>query len=98
MTITTDELQKIAALAYLEASPEEMTCLFHDIHAIMNYIEQLRQVETEHVEPLFHPLELPQRLRHDTMNESSHIEALAKVAPYFQDNLYLVPKVIDTGK
>lgn len=98
MPTTEQDLQKIAALAYLEIDTTSAQQLSQDVSAIMDLVDQLRQIDTTGVAPLFHPLDLQQRLREDHVLESNSVEQLANIAPLFTDNLYLVPKVIDSGK
>lgn len=98
MTVSTKELKKIAHLAYLDADPEHSSQLSEEISSIMNFVEQLRAVNTHHIAPLFHPFDLHQRLRSDEVTEEECLSELEAIAPLFEDNLYLVPKVIDSGK
>lgn len=93
MSTTDDELKKIAELAHLETTAN----LEHDVCAIMDYVDQLRQINTRDVTPLLNPLDLHQRLRTDDANEDNCLAELAEIAPLFVDNLYLVPKVINKG-
>ena len=92
------ELKKIADLAYLEMDTASTQQLSQDVRSIMAFVEQLRQVNTTDVTPLFHPLDLQQRLRRDEVREENCVTQLEKIAPLFTNNLYLVPKVIDSGK
>ena len=95
------ELKKIATLAtlaYIETDADSTLQFATDVSAIMNFVEQLLEVNTDGVAPLLHPLNIHQRLRTDTITEGNCVEGLAKIAPVFADNLYLVPKVIDSGK
>ena len=92
------ELKKIAALAHLDIDLSAAKQLTHDLSAIMHFVEQLSQINTAHVAPLFNPLDLYQRLRVDEARVPDHVHELAKIAPLFADGLYLVPKVIDSGK
>jgi aspartyl-tRNA(Asn)/glutamyl-tRNA(Gln) amidotransferase subunit C len=98
MTISTKDLEKIARLAYLDIDSEHSSKLTQEISAIMDFVEQLRSVETSEVAPLFHPFALHQRLRTDEVTEADCIAELEAIAPMFEDNLYLVPKVIESGK
>lgn len=92
-----DDLKNIADLAYIELDQATAIQLTHDLDAIMKFVEQLRAVDTTHVDPLLHPLDLTQRLRPDQVTEANHSEQLGTIAPLFEDNLYLVPKIIDIG-
>lgn len=98
MTLSCQELQTIATLAYIDVTPHDSETLAKDVSAIMDFIEQLRGINTEGVTPLLHPLELQQRLRSDEVTETNHIEALAKLTPFFSDNVYLVPNIMDKGQ
>ncbi len=98
MAIQENELDKIAALASIGMSADSKTQLAHDVGAIMDFVEQLRSVDTHGIAPLHHPLDQHQRLRVDQVSEDNQVAQLENIAPLFTDNLYLVPKVIDIGK
>ncbi len=98
MPTSKQELRKIAALAYLETEASTTEQLTQDVSAIMAFVEQLRKVDTTGVTPLSHPLDLHQRVREDEAQTGNCVAQLEKIAPLFTDNLYLVPKVIDSGK
>ncbi|MBA2648533.1 MAG: Asp-tRNA(Asn)/Glu-tRNA(Gln) amidotransferase subunit GatC [Legionella sp.] len=93
MSISPEALEKIARLAYLDT--EHSTRLPKEINAIMDFVEQLRSVDTTGVAPLFHPLELHQRLRPDVVTQADCLQQLKDIAPHFEDNHYLVPTVLE---
>ncbi|MDI9819289.1 MULTISPECIES: Asp-tRNA(Asn)/Glu-tRNA(Gln) amidotransferase subunit GatC [unclassified Legionella] len=97
-TITESDLQTLEQLAALATEPEHNIQLAEEITAIMNFVEQLREVNTTDIAPLFHPLDLHQRLRVDEVNEQDCRAQLAEIAPLFENDLYLVPEVIDSGQ
>ena len=98
MITSEHELEKIAALACIETDANSAKQFAQDVNAIMDFVAQLRTIDTNDVAPLFHPLDLNQRLRSDVIQETPCTTALAKTAPLFENDLYLVPKVIETGK
>jgi aspartyl-tRNA(Asn)/glutamyl-tRNA(Gln) amidotransferase subunit C len=98
MTISAQDLEKISGLAYLDTDIEHSPKLIQDINAIMNFVDQLRSINTQEVTPLSHPLALYQRLRSDIPTEKNCSVELEALAPMFADDLYLVPQVIDQGK
>ncbi|ARB93868.1 Asp-tRNA(Asn)/Glu-tRNA(Gln) amidotransferase subunit GatC [Legionella longbeachae] len=98
MTISVKELEKISKLAYLDTDIEHSPKLIEDINAIMNFVDQLRAINTHGVEPLFHPLALNQYLRPDVVTEETCVTELAALAPKFENELYLVPQVIEQSK
>ncbi len=97
MALSEKDLEKIAHLAYLDFKSEG-DHFVNDINSIMDFVEQLRKIDTGQVAPLFHPLDLPQRLRADEITEKDCSATLAEIAPAFADGCYLVPKVIDSGQ
>jgi aspartyl-tRNA(Asn)/glutamyl-tRNA(Gln) amidotransferase subunit C len=98
MTLLASDLEKIARLACLDTASEHTAQLNEEINSIMDFVEHLRSVDTAGVAPLFHPLALYQRLRTDEITEEECIAELEAIAPLFEDQLYLVPKVIESGK
>lgn len=98
MLTTENDLKKIAQLAYLDIDDESTHQLAQDVGSIMDYVDQLRQVNTQSIPPLLHPLDLHQRLRPDVVTEENHLNDLAKIAPEFNEDLYLVPQIIEDGK
>lgn len=70
--------------------------LTNDLSAIMAFVDQLRQIDTTHIIPLAHPLNLHQNLRQDEVQSDNCVDQLKAIAPLFIDQLYMVPKVIPT--
>ncbi|KGP63898.1 glutamyl-tRNA amidotransferase [Legionella norrlandica] len=98
MTISAKDLEDISKLAYLNEDAEHSAKLTQEISAIMDFVDQLKAIDTSDVTPLFHPLALTQRLRPDEVTEAECLAELEAMAPLFEDNLYLVPKVISSDK
>lgn len=98
MTITPEDLDQIARLAYLETTPESAPDLAKEISSIMDFVEQLRTIDTTGIEPLYHACENQQSTREDIVTEGSCVQQLGAIAPQFADDFYLVPKVLDAGK
>lgn len=98
MTLSSVDIEKIARLASLDTSSDQSSKLNDEVNSIMNFIEQLRSIDTASVHPLFHPLAQHQRLRTDEITEEECIKELEAIAPLFEEDLYLVPKVIESEK
>lgn len=94
MTLSPEEFETLSDLAYLEK--EDCTSLACDIEAIMDFVEQLKTANTTNILPLFHPFDLHQRLRPDVVTEEECIAELKAIAPHFEEDLYLVPKVLES--
>ena len=98
MAISPKELKHIAHLAYLNFTEDQTPKLIQEINEIMDFVDQLSSVDTHDVQPLFHPLAMHQGLRADKVTEADCLAELEALAPMFEDNLYLVPQVIEQSK
>jgi aspartyl-tRNA(Asn)/glutamyl-tRNA(Gln) amidotransferase subunit C len=95
MSLTAGQVRWVAQLARLELSEADLETMTRQLRAILEYIEQLRQVDTEGVEPLAHPLPVHNVFRADEPAASLPVaEALAN-APQQRDGFYVVPAVLD---
>jgi aspartyl-tRNA(Asn)/glutamyl-tRNA(Gln) amidotransferase subunit C len=95
MSLSTDEVEKIAHLARLAISPAEGESLSRDLSNILDLVAQMAAVDTDAVTPMAHPLEMHQRLRPDQVTEENRRELYMSNAPQAEDGLFLVPKVIE---
>ncbi len=95
MSLTTEDVEKIAHLARLAIGPEEGEALSHDLSNILDLVAQMEAADTADVTPMAHPLEMNQRLRPDRVTESNQRERYMSNAPLAEDGLFLVPKVIE---
>lgn len=95
MTLSIDDVKKIAHLARLNMSEKDLTLYQTQLSNILQFVEQMNQVDTSHIEPISHALDIAQRLRPDVISEKDQREAFQKIAPEVQAGLYLVPKVIE---
>jgi aspartyl-tRNA(Asn)/glutamyl-tRNA(Gln) amidotransferase subunit C len=99
MSLSPQDIARIANLARLEISPSESARLLVQTNDFFNIVEKMRAVETRGIEPMAHPLETIQtmslRLREDKATELNQREANQKTAPAVENGLFLVPKVIE---
>jgi aspartyl-tRNA(Asn)/glutamyl-tRNA(Gln) amidotransferase subunit C len=99
MSLTSDDIARIANLARLALQPEEGERMLTQINGFFDMVEQIRAVDTTGVEPLAHPMatiqEISLRLRDDVASEPDNREANQRNAPAVERGLFLVPKVIE---
>ncbi len=89
-------LSHIATLARLKLSDTELSALNEDLTNILQLFNTLQTINTDNIEPMAHPLELPQRLRNDEVTEVDQHQIFQAIAPSVENDLYLVPKVIES--
>lgn len=95
MSIEQDEIGKIAELARIRISGEEMGQVTERIAEILQMMDQLQAVDTTTVEPMANPLDAIQQLRPDVVTQTNRRDAFQAIAPAVENGLYLVPKVIE---
>lgn len=95
MSLTTEQVRWVAHLARLEVSDAELTALTRQLSAILDYVNQLQQVNTDNVEPLAHPLPVQNVFRADEPTPSLPVEAALANAPDRRGNYYGVPAVLE---
>lgn len=95
MTISREDIEKVAVLARIRLDEEQIPALEKDLGNILSLVDQLSAADTDNVEPLAHPLDAVQRLRADEVSETNQREAFQAIAPATENGLYLVPRVIE---
>ncbi len=95
MSLARDDVEKIAHLARLAVSEDELDSVAAGLSDILQMVEQMSAVDTEGVTPMAHPLHMVQPLRPDRVSEENQRELFQSIAPQTEDGLYLVPKVIE---
>lgn len=95
MSLTPEQVKKIAHLARLNLTESEMALYGPQLSRILDFIEHMNQMDTSQVEPLAHPLDATQRLRADKVTEPNLRNKFQQIAPQVEAGLYLVPKVIE---
>jgi aspartyl-tRNA(Asn)/glutamyl-tRNA(Gln) amidotransferase subunit C len=96
MSLTRQDVEKIAHLARLSITEQEMPVYVASLSSIVNIVDELSNIRTDEVEPMAHPLDgQRQRLRPDVVCETDHHEKYQRNAPNVQSGLYVVPRVIE---
>ena len=95
MSLQREDVEKIAHLARLAIDPTDVPEYTRNLSSILDFVDQMEQVDTSGIEPLAHPLEVSQRLRADGVSEVVDRERFQQIAPQVEEGLYLVPKVIE---
>ncbi len=95
MSLSRADVEKIAHLARLELSEQEIEVMTKRLTEILALVEQMNAVDTTGVAPMAHPQEGGLRLREDVITEGEERDKFQRVAPAGEAGLYLVPKVLD---
>ena len=95
MSISPEEVLKIANLARLQINEGELEQYATDLSNIIGLVEQMNEVDTKNILPMAHPLDATQRLREDKVTEEDQRDKFQSIAPLADKGLYVVPKVIE---
>lgn len=95
MTLSLDDVKRVANLARIEINEDEVKQVFTQLSGIFSLIEQMQAVDTSNIEPMSHAQDMIQRLREDVVTESDQHILFQSIAPQVEAGLYLVPKVIE---
>jgi aspartyl-tRNA(Asn)/glutamyl-tRNA(Gln) amidotransferase subunit C len=96
MSLTLEEVKKVAKLARLELPANDLARMQSQLSAILDYVKQLEELDTEGVEPLAHPLPITNVFRPDEPVPSLSPDAALQNAPDRVGDYFGVPAVFDT--
>lgn len=94
MAITREEVQKVALLARLLLSPEQVDRITSQLGQILDYMALLEEVNTEGVEPMAHAIAMANVFREDRVEESLPRELALANAPARDEQCYRVPAML----
>ena len=95
MGLSADEVAKVALLARLRISPDELETFTGQLNSIVEFVAQLQELPTADVEPLAHGVEVRNVFREDVRGPSLPREAALANAPRRNAESFLVPAVLE---
>ncbi|WLR42287.1 Asp-tRNA(Asn)/Glu-tRNA(Gln) amidotransferase subunit GatC [Bacillus carboniphilus] len=94
-SISKDQVKHVAHLARLAVTEEEAEMFTKQLDAIIDFAEQLNELDTTNVEPTHHVLNMKNILREDKPKEGLPLEEVLKNAPDHQDGQIKVPSILE---
>ena len=95
MSINKEEIKKIAHLARINVSQEELEQVQKKLVGILALIEKMQEVNTDSIAPMSHALDINQPLREDKVTEKDIRDKSLSLAPHSEQSLFIVPQVIE---
>lgn len=95
MRLTPEEVEHVALLGRLKLTEEERARFTTQLNSILEYFEQLQQIDTAGVPPMSHAVALTNVLREDEPQPSLTPEEALQNAPDREDDFFRVPRVIE---
>ncbi|TCT18911.1 aspartyl/glutamyl-tRNA(Asn/Gln) amidotransferase subunit C [Melghiribacillus thermohalophilus] len=93
--ISKEQVKHVAHLARLAITEEEAEMFTKQLSAIIDYAEQLNELDTDHVKPTTHVLDLKNVLRKDEPKQWITQEEALKNAPDKKDGQFRVPSILE---
>ena len=89
------DVMNIAKLSRLSLTDEEVGLYSSQLNGILQYVEKLKELDTEGIDPTSHVLDLRNVMREDKAVPSLPVEDVLKNAPDRKDGFYRVPRIIE---
>ena len=95
MSVDAALVRRVARLARIRVPEERLEPLAGELNGILNWIEQLNEVDVTGVEPMTSVTPMVMKKRQDGVTDGGHPEKIVLNAPATEDGFFLVPKVVE---
>ncbi len=95
MSIDAATVRKVARLARIAEPEERLEPLAKELSGILNWIEQLNEVDTDGVEPMTSAVQVKLPMREDVVTDGGDPAKVLANAPKTANNFFVVPKVVE---
>lgn len=95
MSVTQKDVVKVARLARIALPDDQVEPMTNELNGILNWIEQLGEVDVEGVEPMTTVVETSLPMREDVITDGNIQDKVLANAPRSEDGFFVVPKVVE---
>jgi aspartyl-tRNA(Asn)/glutamyl-tRNA(Gln) amidotransferase subunit C len=95
MQVDETTVRRIARLARIKITDDEAKSLEGELSGILNWVEQLDEIDTAGVEPMTRVVAQNLKMRDDKVDDGEIADAVLKNAPMVDDHYFVVPKVVE---
>ncbi len=95
MSLSLQDVKKIAKLARIKMSEEEIQKYQGELNKIFDWIEQLSEVNTDNTDPMYSVVDQPLALRKDQISDGGIRDKVLQNAPDSKYGFFVVPKVVE---
>ena len=95
MSVDQTTVRRIAHLARIKVTEEEVPALEGELNAILKWIEMLDEVDIGNIAPLTSVVETDMKKRPDVVNDGGYPDDVTLNAPQSEDHFFMVPKVVE---
>ena len=95
MSVSKDDVRKVARLSRIAVQEEALEQLTHELSSILDWIEQLNEVDVEGVEPMTSVVDAKLPMREDIVDDGAIADRVLANAPRRDDGFFVVPKAVE---
>jgi len=95
MSVDQATVRRVAHLARIAVTEDEVAHLQGELNAILAFVEQLGEVDTDGVEPMTSVIPMTLPLRADVVSDGFYADRVLANAPAAEDGFFAVPKVVE---
>ena len=95
MSVDAATVRRIARLARIAVTEDEVPHLQGELNAMLAFVEQLSEVDVDGVEPMTSVTPMDMMKRIDVVNDGEIADQVTANAPMSEDHFFLVPKVVE---
>ena len=89
-----EQVHKVALLARLELTPEEEEQYAGQMSSVLDYFEQLSELDTTGIEPTTRAIDMSNITRHDALSSYQNLAGIYDAAPDRETDFFKVPKIM----
>jgi aspartyl-tRNA(Asn)/glutamyl-tRNA(Gln) amidotransferase subunit C len=95
MSVDNATVRRIAHLARIAVTDDEVDHLRGELNAILDFVEQLSEVDVAGVAPMTSVMPMRMKQRRDVVNDGDIADDVLANAPVAENHFFLVPKVVE---
>ena len=95
MSIDNKTVRKVSKLAKIKINEQEETKLIVELNNILGWVDELKKVDTEKIEPMLSVFNESMIMRKDEVSSETTDELVLKNAPESKSGFFVVPKVVE---
>ena len=95
MSIDNKTVRKVSKLAKIRINEQEETKLIEELNNILGWVDELKKVDTEKIEPMLSVFNESMVMRRDEVFSETSDELVLKNAPESKSGFFVVPKVVE---
>jgi aspartyl-tRNA(Asn)/glutamyl-tRNA(Gln) amidotransferase subunit C len=95
LSVDQNTVRRVAKLARIAVSDEDVVAMQGELNAILGFVEQLGEVDVTGVEPMTSVIPMEMKKRQDVVTDGNKADDIVANAPATEDHFFMVPKVVE---